>query len=505
VSIESLTPEDIAKYGSEADKRELAMWVERMGGKKTLLQIFPPNSDPQRMFIETEADIAIIGGSAGGGKTIGELLEPSKDLDCKDFNAVIFRRTMKQVKDEGGIWDQSMDLYTRSGGKPNLTERFWSFPSGASIQFAGLENDADKYTWKGAQICDILFDELTEFLESQFWYLMSRNRSTCGRKVRIRGSTNPAPGWVKRLLAPWVDRSFPNPAKSGELRWFIRENDQIVWLDSKPEREKCTLGPKGEGCFKDGCDNCFRPEKSITFIRATVYDNRDLLKANPGYIGNLKAQDDVEMKRLLLGDWEAKPAHLMIDAFDESRNVVSARALDPNEYWFYVGGDFGGHNTAEICVAEHIESGRLSIIGEDWPGHSRPWSQISSDTKALLPLGAKFKDGAGGNRTGEQGWREAFRLHGIPMAEPSPIFADPKIQYQVMNDLFREGTLDVWETCPKFISMLNAFLRKIDAKTGTVTDEFDDAPFHLLAAGRYILVKLRPPIAAKFKPGAKAY
>jgi len=32
VSIESLTPEDIAKYGSEADKRELAMWVERMGG-----------------------------------------------------------------------------------------------------------------------------------------------------------------------------------------------------------------------------------------------------------------------------------------------------------------------------------------------------------------------------------------------------------------------------------------------------------------------------------------
>lgn len=32
MSIESLTPEDIAKYGSEADKRELAMWVERMGG-----------------------------------------------------------------------------------------------------------------------------------------------------------------------------------------------------------------------------------------------------------------------------------------------------------------------------------------------------------------------------------------------------------------------------------------------------------------------------------------
>ena len=110
----------------------------QLGLSKRLLNIYPPNSEPQQMFIESEAYITIYGGSAGGGKTIGELLEPTQDTDCKDFNAVIFRRTMKQVKDEGGIWDQSMDLYVQVGAKPNLTERFWSFPIGASIQFAGL-------------------------------------------------------------------------------------------------------------------------------------------------------------------------------------------------------------------------------------------------------------------------------------------------------------------------------------------------------------------------------
>ncbi len=473
------------------DRAHLIAFVEQ---NQTLPDIFPPNSDPQRMFLTTDADIGVIGGSAGGGKTVAELLEPTQSVRNKDFNAVIFRRTMKQVKDEGGIWDQAMDLYPLIGGKPNLTERFWTFPSGASIQFAGLENEGDKVNWKGAQICDILFDELTEFLESQFWYLMSRNRSTCGEKRRVRASTNPAPGWVKRLLAPWVDLTFPNPAKSGEIRWLIRQNDQIVWVPKPPLREPCTKGPDNEGCYLEGCESCFPPEKSITFIRATVYDNRDLLKANPDYISSLQIQDDVEMRRLLKGDWDAKPSHLMIDAFDETRNVVSWRQLDPKDYRFYIGGDFGGHNTAEVCIAEEIHSGHLIWCGEDWPGMSRGWDAISADTRSIVPPGGHITDGAGGNRTGEQGWREAFRSRGIPMSEPDPLFCEPKLQYQNMNNLFRSAELTIMDTCVKTIGMLNAFLRKVDPRTGIVTDDFDDAPYHLLAAGRYIITKLRPPV-----------
>lgn len=456
-----------------------------------LVRLYPPNSDPQRMFLETEADIAIIGGSAGGGKTIAELLEPTQDVDNPGFVAVVFRRTLKQIKDKSGIWDQSSTLYPLVGAIQNLTERFWRFPSGATIQFAGLETDNDKYNWKGSQICDLLFDELTEFLESQFWYLLSRNRSTCGAKVRCRASTNPAPGWVKRLLAPWVDRTFPNPAKSGEIRWFIRENNQISWVDDPGPVVVCTRGENGTRCLQENCRDCFRPEKSITFIRATVYDNRDLLEENPGYIANLKTQDDVEMRRLLLGDWDARPAHVMLDAFDETRNVISPRTLDPADYRIYVGADFGPHNTAEVFIAEEKHSGRLIMFDEDWPGFSRPWKQLKEDIKSKAIH--HISDGAGGNRTGEQGWREAMRLHGIPMDEPAAEFADPKLQYACVNDLFRSGELEIFETCTKTIDMITRFLRKIDPKTGTITDEFDDSTFHLLAALRYIIVKLRPP------------
>lgn len=462
---------------------------------RTLVELYPPNPGPQEEFLVTEADIAVIGGSAGGGKTIAELLEPTQDADCKDFNAVIFRRTMKQVRDEGGIWDQSMELYPLSGAKPNLTERFWTFPGGASIQFAGIETDADKYTWKGAQICAILFDELTEFLESQFWYLMSRNRSACGRKVRIRASTNPAPGWVKRLLAPWVDRTFPDPAKSGEIRWFFREHDKIVWCDAPPDMGECTDGNNGKACLSEGCRKCFQREKSITFIRSTVYDNPPLLAANPGYIGNLQAQDDVEMRRLLLGDWDAKPANLVISAFDESKHVRDVGEIDI-KWRRGVGLDFGDHNGAELAFAQEPETGKWIVIGENWPGHHRDYPVIASDIRSIC--GRTPDIGAGGNRTTEQGWRQSYRKESIPVSEPNPKHADPKLQYKVVNDAFSSGLLEVSENCPMLIKMLTEFQRKIDPKTGEVTDEFDDSSFHLATCLRYFMVKVLPPLPAMF-------
>ena len=34
-----------------------------------------------------------------------------------DFNAVIFRRTSVQVRNPGGLWDESMKLYPFAGGE----------------------------------------------------------------------------------------------------------------------------------------------------------------------------------------------------------------------------------------------------------------------------------------------------------------------------------------------------------------------------------------------------
>jgi len=367
-------------------------------------------------------------------------------------------------------------------------------PGGAAIQFAGLENADDVLDWQSAQIPCIILDELTHFLASQFWYLLSRNRSPNGYRCRVRAGTNPDICWVRELIAPWVDNAFPNPAESGELRWFIRRQDKIIWLPAKPIREICTLGDDGGKCYREGCENCFPPEMSITFIRSSVYNNPDLLKADPGYISRLLSLDDVQKRRLHDGDWDAMPANLLIDAFNPQKHVLSGTAQDrinDLEWLRYVGADFGLHNAAEVFVGKEKKSGRLIVFAEDWPGHSRTFEQWGNDVKRLA--GGPITDGAGGNRTNEHGWRQSIRKEGVPMCEPNGAHADPKLQYQCVNDAFKADELFVLEGCTKLIDMLVRLQRKIDPKAGVVTDDFDDKNFHLPAALRSIITLLRPP------------
>ncbi|HEU4752054.1 MAG TPA: phage terminase large subunit [Armatimonadota bacterium] len=244
--------------------------------------VIRPQKGPQEVFLATPADIAVYGGSAGGGKTWALLLEVLRHVHNPGFGAVIFRRESPQIRNEGGLWDESMKLYPLLGARPREAMLDWRFPSGARLKFAHLQYEKDKQEWQGAQVPLLGFDELTHFTESQFFYLLSRNRSVCGVRPYVRATTNPDPlSWVKTFLAPWLDRQHPEPAQSGELRWFIRDGGQILWV------------PRGT------------PDaKSVTFVRASIFDNRILLAKDPGYLANLKAMSLVDRKRLLEGDWE---------------------------------------------------------------------------------------------------------------------------------------------------------------------------------------------------------
>ena len=77
------------------------------------------------MFLSSPADIAIYGGAAGGGKSFALLMEPLRHVAKTGFSAVIFRRTSKQVKNEGGLWDASSGLYGAIGGKAKESELSW--------------------------------------------------------------------------------------------------------------------------------------------------------------------------------------------------------------------------------------------------------------------------------------------------------------------------------------------------------------------------------------------
>lgn len=289
----------------------------------------------QEIFLQTSADIAIYGGSAGGGKSFACLLEPLRHVNNPNYGAVIFRRTIPEIVREGALWDEAGKIYPLLGAKPNNNEHTWIFPSGARIAFSHMQLDRNALDWKGAQIPTEIFDQLEMFTEFQFWYMLSRNRSTCGVIPYVRATVNPEPGWLANFLSWWIDDDgWAIPERSGVVRWMVREGDEIKWADSRDE----AIRKYGNIHLKADDPDQAQP-KSVTFILATIYDNQELLKKDPSYLANLKALSLVDRQRLLGdakrgGNWKIKPSagHIFNRSWFE---IVDAVPFGGREVRFY--------------------------------------------------------------------------------------------------------------------------------------------------------------------------
>ena len=252
-----------------------------------------PHEGPQAKFFCSPADIAIYGGAAGGGKTWAMLAEPLRHVGNPKFGAVIFRKSYPQITGEGGLWDEACQLYPLFGARMLTGDMLARFPSGAKVSFRHMEHEQTKLEWQGTQIPLIEFDELTHFSESQFFYMLSRNRSLCGVRPYVRASCNPdARSWVAKLIAWWIDQDtgFPIPERAGKVRWFVRHGDGLSWGDSRKEMEQRHPGQE---------------PKSLAFFPSKLEDNPTLLKKDPGYLANLMALPRLEREQLLGGNWLA--------------------------------------------------------------------------------------------------------------------------------------------------------------------------------------------------------
>jgi predicted phage terminase large subunit-like protein len=249
-----------------------------------------PQAGPQKVFLASRANIAIFGGGAGGGKSYALLLEVLRHFNNSKFSALVFRRNSTQVRNPGGLWDMSAEMYSSLGAVAKQAFLEWEFPSGASVKFAHLENKETVFNYQGAQVPLICWDELTHFEESQFWYMMSRLRSTSGVPGYMRATCNPDPdSWVRKLVDWWIDDDgYPIKERAGKLRWFIRRDDSFVWADEKTAFTENDM------------------PRSVTFIPSLVHDNKILLSKDPTYVANLKSLSRVDRARLLEGNWNAR-------------------------------------------------------------------------------------------------------------------------------------------------------------------------------------------------------
>lgn len=365
-----------------------------------------PQPGPQTQFLRSNANVCIYGGSAGGGKSYGLLLDPIRYLaTVPGFSGVIFRRTYPEIVLPGGLWDTSVELYKDLGATPRQGALDWTFPPyGNTISFHHLQHEVNKYQWQGSQVTYFGFDELTHFTESAFTYIaFSRGRSQCAIDSYVRASCNPDPGWVKQFLAPWVDKEYPNPASSGEMRYFVREDGKIRWVDrGHPD------------------------SKSMSFIRATVYDNPIMLARNPGYVSSLKALLPVERARLLDGDWDVRREGLVYpglqDCIVQSCDIETVPTVGGIDFGFSNPfASFWGHidhdNTLWITGGRYVRQCTTPVHAESIPrgvkyyvDPAQPESRVE-----LIHSGHECLPCIHLNARGSSGEKRTPILHGIDL------------------------------------------------------------------------------------------
>ncbi|MDP9895357.1 hypothetical protein J2W32_004455 [Variovorax boronicumulans] len=271
---------DALKYLTAEERAELDLLLTDG------LPIWMPQIGPQMEALASKADIIFYGGQAGGGKT--ELLIGAALTEQE--HSILFRREAVQLV---GIEERvTKILGTRKGY--NSQDGVWRLPGNRVLELGSVKDPDDWMKYQGRPHDAKLFDEITHFLELQFRTLIGWMR-TDNPKVRQRviAAGNPPTSsegeWVIRFWAPWLDPMHPNPAKPGELRWFVTDKDG---------KDQEVPGPEP---VKVG-DDLMTP-KSRTFIRSSVDDN--LYLSLTGYKATLQALPEPLRSQMLRGDFMA--------------------------------------------------------------------------------------------------------------------------------------------------------------------------------------------------------
>lgn len=251
--------------------------------------LWAPQSVPQWQAYLSPADELFYGGSAGGGKSdllLGLAITAHQQ-------SIIFRREFTQLTGASGLIERSRALLTDKAAYNGQEHTWRNIPGGRSLEFGATQYEYDKLRYQGRPHDLFGFDEISEFTESQYRFLIGWLRTTdTEQRCRVVAAGNPPTRqegqWVIRYWGPWLDEHHPHPAHPGQLRWF-------AMLDGKD------VEVNGSDAFEHNGE-MVQP-KSRTFIPAQLSDNPYL--ADSGYRATLQALPEPLRSQLLNGDFAA--------------------------------------------------------------------------------------------------------------------------------------------------------------------------------------------------------
>ena len=304
-----------------------------MAGKR-----WGPQIGPQLSAIRASRciDELFYGGARGGGKSIFLLLDFVQDVPYykKDWHGVLFRRTYPQFAE---LVKMSQEMYHDIYGKRAqwLEGSYtWKFPGGSTLRFRHIDKDSDADNHLGESNQWLGVDEITQFpSDVPYKKLLATLRSTSlhvPKRVRLTGNPGGSGhGWVRKR--------------------FIE------------------MAPEGYRPFRSKSTKMVR-----VFIPSKVTDNRILMKADPEYVGRLKAAAAGNLQLLkawLYGDWDVFFGRFFSSFDPQVHKVDPLKILPPDGLvppnWSLEGClDYGEAKPTAVGLMAKNEKGQSYVIAE---------------------------------------------------------------------------------------------------------------------------------------------
>lgn len=259
-----------------------------------------PNAK-QKEFLLSVIRYTAYGGARGGGKSWAVRFKAVLlALNYAGITILVLRKTYPELLQNHIL---PLNAMLKDIARYKETDKTFYFPNGSRIIFGYCDTDKDVKRYQGTEYDVIFMDEATHFSEYVFDCLKACIRGTNGFPKRFYLTCNPGGvghEWVKRLF---INRDF----RAGE----------------KPE--------------------------DYTFIKATVYDNVNLMEADPEYVAQLESLPPDLRKAWLEGSWDLFAGQFFPE-WNPDVHVIEPIMI-PNHWRKYVAIDYGQDMLAAYWVA----------------------------------------------------------------------------------------------------------------------------------------------------------
>lgn len=252
----------------------------------------------------------------------------------------MFRKNINDIMGKGGLFETAREVYPHLGAEEKFSARKFVFPSGATVNFDHLDNEAKSVIddrFRGLQMPAIYVDECTQVKFSTIMKLITSNRNGHGIRNRIHCSCNPdSSSWLRKFIEWYIDEDgHIIKERDGVIRYFFLAGetvDDVIWGCTREEvyeKAKTQIDKAWNPAFeKEFGMTKYSLIKDMTFIEGDLLENRKLMEADPTYIANIAQGTDEDRARNIEGNW-----NISLVAGEEmvTRDILEKKMFDNAE------------------------------------------------------------------------------------------------------------------------------------------------------------------------------